>query len=78
MTSVLGTNLVNSVRVFGNWVNTNHPGPEYFGPKDVGIKAFSYVDKSVTVFVPGAFGIGFPSNFVSDLTDRHGNYGFRR
>jgi hypothetical protein len=76
LTTVLSNSMVNSVRVFGNWVKTDHPGPQYFGPRDVGINAFSYVDKSVTIFVPGAFGIGTPSNFLADLHDTHSNVGF--
>ena len=74
-TSVLSAKVVNSFRVFRNWVDTSHPGPKYFGPQDVGINAYSYVDKSLPLLVPGAFSLGAPSNFISDLVDTHGNYG---
>ena len=46
-TSVLSAKVVNSFRVFRNWVDTNHPGPKYFGPQDVGINAYTYVDQSL-------------------------------
>jgi hypothetical protein len=74
-TSVLSAKVVNSFRVFRNWVDTSHPGPKYFGPQDVGINAYTYVEQSLPVFVPGAFSLGAPSNFISDIVDTHGNYG---
>ena len=74
-TTVVSTKVVNSFRVFRNWVDTNHPGAKYFGPQDVGINAYTYVDKSLPLAVSGAFSLGVPSNFISDLVDTHGNYG---
>jgi len=74
-TTVVSARVVNSFRVFRNWVDTNHPGAQYFGPKDVGISAYSYVDQSLPVLVPGAFSLGAPSNFLSDIVDTHSNYG---
>src|SRR5262245_35356654 len=74
-TTVVSPKVVNSFRVFRNGVDTNHPGAKYFGPQDVGINAYSYVDKSLPLAVPGAFSLGVPSNFISDLVDTHSNYG---
>jgi hypothetical protein len=75
VTTVVSAKLVNSLRAFRNWVDTDHPGARYFGPADVGINAYSYVDQSLPVLVPGAFSLGAPSNFLSDIVDTHGNYG---
>jgi hypothetical protein len=75
LTTIVNPRIVNSFRVFVNDVRTNHPGARYFGPQDVGINAYTYVDQSLPLAVPGAFSIGVPSNFLSDIVDTHGNYG---
>jgi len=75
LTTVVSPRVVNAFRVFRNWVDTNHQGARYFGPQDVGINSFSYVDKSLPLSIAGAFSLGTPANFISDIVDTHNNYG---
>ena len=40
--------MVNSFRVLANDIYADKPGPQFFGPQDVGINAYTYM--------PGAYG----------------------
>jgi len=49
---------VNSFRASLNRVAANHPGPSFFGPSDVGVKAFSYLPHFMSITVTGGPTIG--------------------
>ena len=57
-TYLIGPNIVNSFRVAGNRVSAIKPGAAIFGPQDVGINAFTYQSKYLTMPVSGAFSVG--------------------
>ncbi len=70
-TYVLSATTVNSFRAYLNRVGARTPGATYFGPADVGINAFDYVPKYLTVSVQGAFtleGGNFTANSVDTVT----------
>jgi len=73
-TWVLNSAMVNSFRVLGNDVYANKPGPEFFGPRDVGINAYSYVPGYIRLIVNNAFNIGSGS-FNSNTDTRIQNAG---
>jgi len=57
-TYLFGPNIVNSFRVSGNRVRALKPGAAIFGPQDVGINAYTYQPKYLTVPVSGGFSLG--------------------
>src|SRR2546425_1468592 len=57
-TYLLTANIVNSFRLSGNRVRALKPGAAIFGPQDVGINAFTYQPKYLTIPVNGAFSLG--------------------
>src|SRR5437667_420959 len=57
-TYLLNANIVNSFRLSGNRVRALKPGAAILGPQDVGINAFTYQPKYLTIPVNGAFSLG--------------------
>src|SRR5207244_10929998 len=57
-TYLLSANVVNAFRLSVSRVNVERTGASFFGPTDVGINAFSYVPKYLTLSVTGGFSIG--------------------
>ncbi|NOT27368.1 MAG: carboxypeptidase regulatory-like domain-containing protein [Acidobacteria bacterium] len=56
-TLVLSNTVVNNLRVSMNKTKVQRWHADMFGPQDVGIKIFSYLDKYVTITNTGAFGL---------------------
>jgi len=73
-TYLLSATTVNSFRAYLNRVGARTPGAQYFGPSDVGINAFDYVPKYLTVSVQGAFTLG-GGNFTANSVDTVTNFG---
>ena len=73
-TWVVNSRTVNSLRVLGNDVYANKPGPQFFGPQDVGINAYSYVPGYLRLVVNNAFNVGNGS-FTSNLYTKIQNAG---
>jgi carboxypeptidase family protein/TonB-dependent receptor-like protein len=57
-TYLVSAQVVNSFRIYGNRASNFEPGAKFFGPEDVGIKAYSYVPKFITMPVSGGFSLG--------------------
>ena len=75
-TWLISSRTINSVRLFANFVAVNQPGARFFGPSDVGISnLFTYLPKYMAISVAGAFNVGFPSQFSSNLNDSDTNFG---
>ena len=69
-TWVISPTMVNSLRVLGNDIDANKPGPQFFSPQDVGINAYTYVPGYVRLIVNGAFNVGsgsFTSNVYTKI-----------
>jgi hypothetical protein len=49
---------VNSFRLTLNRVAANHPGPQFFGPSDIGVNAYSYLPKFISLQVAGGPVVG--------------------
>jgi carboxypeptidase family protein len=60
-TYVISPTVVNSFRLSGNRVAAIKPGPQEFGPQDVGINAFTYQPNCLSIPVTGAFTLGCAS-----------------
>ncbi len=73
-TYVINSAMVNSLRVVGNKITIGKPGPEFFGPQDVGINAYSYVPGYTTVRVLNGFNVG-GGNFTTNVTGGTSSYG---
>jgi carboxypeptidase family protein len=70
-TYLISPTTVNSFRAYLNRVGANTPGAKFFGVKEAGINAFSYLPNWVTVSVQGAFTIGggnFTANSIDTVT----------
>jgi len=74
-TYVISSSVVNSLRVVGNKITIDKPGPEYFSPKDVGINAYTYVPGYTTIRVLNAFNVG-GGQFGTNVTGGNHTYGF--
>lgn len=57
-TYLINPKVVNSLRLGVSRVSVTRTGAEFFEPKDVGIKAFSYVPKYLIMTINSAFGLG--------------------
>jgi hypothetical protein len=69
-TWVISPSMVNSFRVLANDVYANKPGPQFFGPQDVGINAYTYVPGYIRLIVNNAFNLGngsFNSNLYTKI-----------
>ena len=64
-TMVLTNNLVNNVRFTYHHTNVHRTNAPYFGPSDVGIKAYTYVPDVTLVAVTNAFNLGLGTEFDS-------------
>ena len=64
-TMVLSNNLVNNVRFTYHHTNVHRTNASYFGPSDVGIKAYTYVPDVTLVAVTNAFNLGLGTEFDS-------------
>ncbi len=73
-TWVINSTTVNSVRVLGNDVFANKPGPQFFSPQDVGINAYTYVPGYLRLIVNNGFNVGNGS-FTSNLYTKIKNSG---
>src|SRR5262249_39031661 len=60
-TYLISSNVVNSFRLSGNRVAAIKPGPQEFGPQDVGIHAYTYQPNCMSIPVTGAFTLGCAS-----------------
>ncbi len=86
-TMVLSNTMVNNVRFTYHYTNVHRTHTEYFGPEDVGIKTFSYLDDVTLIAVSNAFNLGLGTEFDAfyrphtyafsdDLTMIRGNHQF--
>jgi hypothetical protein len=73
-TYVISSAMVNSLRVVGNKITIGKPGPEFFGPQDVGINAYTYVPGYTTVRVLNGFNVG-GGNFTTNVSGGTSSYG---
>jgi hypothetical protein len=73
-TYVINSAMVNSFRVVGNSITIGKPGPEFFGPQDVGINAYTYVPGYTTVRVLNGFNVG-GGNFTTNVSGGTSSYG---
>jgi Carboxypeptidase regulatory-like domain len=73
-TWVIGPTMVNSFRVLANDIYADKPGPQFFGPQEVGINAYTYVPGYMRLIVNNAFNLGSGS-FTSNLYTRIQNAG---
>ena len=64
-TMVLSNNLVNNVRFTYHHTNVHRTNAPYFGPSDVGIKAYTYVPDVTLVAATNAFNLGLGTEFDS-------------
>ncbi len=62
-TMVLSNTMVNNVRFTYHYTNVHRTHTPYFGPEDVGIKSFSYVDDVTLIAVNNAFSLGQGTEF---------------
>ena len=60
-TYLISPQVVNSFRIYGNRVSNFEPGAKYFGPPDVGIKAYTYDPKYLLMPVTSGFTLGSTS-----------------
>src|SRR5947207_1254379 len=86
-TMVLSNTMVNNVRFTYHYTNVHRTHAPYFGPEDVGIKSYSYVDKVTLIAVSNAFNLGLGTElnsyyrphtyaFSDDLTNIRGSHKF--
>ena len=73
-TYLLSSRIVNSFRAYLNRVGANTPGAKFFGLQDVGINAYSYLPKWISVSAQGAFTVG-GGNFTANSYDTVTNFG---
>ena len=73
-TWVINSKMVNSFRVLANDVYANKPGPKFFSPSDVGIKAYTEVPGYTRIIVNNGFNVGSGS-FTSNLDTKIKSYG---
>lgn len=86
-TYLITPSVINSFRLFGNRIGSNHRTPQWGGPQDFGIKNFySYIPTFVPILLNGDASVGFGPNFTSgttgatsfgfndDVTIVHGNH----
>ena len=71
---VINSKAVNSFRVLANDVYAIKPGPKYFSPSDVGIKAYTGVPGYTRIIVNNGFSVGSGS-FTSNLDTKVKSYG---
>ena len=74
-TWVMGPAMVNSFRVLANDIYANKPGPQFFGPQDVGINAYTYIPGYMRLIVNNAFRSWQPALHLQPL---HENSELRR
>src|SRR5262249_16130784 len=68
-TYLISPTTVNSLRIFGNRIGSNHATPSWGGPDAFGIKNFySYIPTFVPLLLPGDANIGFGPNFTCGTT----------
>jgi hypothetical protein len=65
-TYVINPNIVNSFRVSGNRIRALKPGASVFGAPDVGINAYTYTPKYMTLPVAGAFSLTGQGSFSAN------------
>lgn len=65
-TYLFGPNVVNSFRLAGNRIRALKPGAAVFGASDVGINAFTYTPKYITLAVAGAFSVTGTGSFSAN------------
>ena len=86
-TMVLSNTMVNNVRFTYHYTNVHRTHTPYFGPEDVGIKTFSYLEDVTQIAVSNAFNLGLGTEFDAfyrphtyafsdDLTMIRGNHQF--
>jgi len=73
-TWVINSKTVNSFRVLGNDVYANKPGPKFFSPSDVGIKAYTQIPGYSRIIVNNGFSVGSGS-FTSNSDTKIKSYG---
>ena len=73
-TWVISSAMVNSFRVLGNNIYANKPGPQFFGPQDVGINAYTYVPGYIAADREQRVQLGSGS-FTSNVYTKIQNYG---
>jgi hypothetical protein len=62
-TMVLSNTMVNNVRFTYHSTNVHRTHQPYFGPEDVGIKTYSYLDDVTLIAVQNAFNLGLGTEF---------------
>jgi hypothetical protein len=74
-TYIVTANTVNSFRLSGNKVDVKKPGASFFDVNDVGIKAYTYVPKFLTMPVNGAFSVSGNASFSANSFAHLSNFG---
>jgi len=64
-TVVLSSTMVNNVRFTYHYTNVHRTHEPFFGPEDVGIKSYSYVDDVTLIAVNNAFNLGLGTELDS-------------
>ncbi|NOT24714.1 MAG: TonB-dependent receptor [Acidobacteria bacterium] len=64
-TMVLSNTMVNNVRFTYHYTNVHRTHEPFFGPEDVGIKSYSYVDDITLIAVSNAFNLGLGTELDS-------------
>ena len=85
-TYLLSSAVVNSFRLSFNRVSADKPGPDAFGPADVGINMYTYLPNFMPMSVTGAFTLGTVASITftdttafganDDFTIVHGSHQF--
>ncbi len=62
-TMVLSNTMVNNLRFTYHYTNVHRTHEPYFGPEDVGIRSFSYLEDVTLIAVSNAFNLGLGTEF---------------
>ena len=73
-TMVLSSTMVNNARFTYHFTNVHRTHEPYFGPEDVGIRSYSYVDDVTLISVSNAFNLGLNTELDSYYRPR--TFGF--
>jgi hypothetical protein len=68
-TYLISPNTVNAFRLTMNRTIIGRPGIKYFGPEDVGIKAFTYAPGNMHINITGAFNFSTRTVFARNTTN---------
>ena len=70
-TYLFSPNTINALRVSTNRTVIGRPGVKFFGPSDVGIKAFTYAEGAMVLTVTGGFTFSTRTVFAKNVSDSY-------